>query len=313
VLLTPRVDGLLSKLDLLHSIKAGKNSQITMAAPSEKEKVTCGQSLKQSCGNFGNFLYSKRECQDGQMEGLVMGRNKSSWAKIGFFYLCFYLFLAAFFGAMLAVFLSTLTLPSDGGSPKLTQFIANKPGLTLVNKVESKYNATDKKTLDAHKKTVEDFLNKYTLYGDENDMCKENQTTGYEGKQACRYDFKTDMTPACSKDNYYGMENKQPCILIKMNKVFDWVPSGTEKRLNLVCKKGEEKVKVLNGGFLKAAMPFRGQSDYENPVAVLQAPKSSDTQKIRCYLDGPDIEVSDTYNPKRAFGKIEITVAPPLA
>jgi len=60
-------------------------------------------------------------------------------------------------------------------------------------------------------------------------------------------------------------------------------------------------------------MPFRGQKDYENPVAVLQPPKSSDTQKIRCELKGDGIEVSDTYNPKRAFGKIEITVAPPLA
>lgn len=98
-----------------------------------------------------------------------------------------------------------------------------------------------------------------------------------------------------------------------MNKVFDWVPSGVETRLKLECKKGEEPVKVLNTGFLKAAMPFRGQKDYENPVAVLQPPKSSDTQKIRCELKGDGIEVSDTYNPKRAFGKIEITVAPPLA
>jgi sodium/potassium-transporting ATPase subunit beta len=246
------------------------------------------------------------------MEGLVMGRNKSSWAKIGFFYVCFYTFLAAFFGAMLAVFLSTLTLPSDGGSPKLTQFIANKPGLTLVNKVESKYNASDEKTLNAHTKIVQDFLNKYDNYGKAN-KCNETQTTGYEGKDACRYDYATDMTPACDEKNYFGMENKQPCILIKMNKVFGWVPSGDSERLALVCKKGEEEVKVLNGGFLKAAMPFRGQPDYENPVAVLQAPKSSDTQKIRCELKGDGIEVSDTYNPKRAFGKIEITVAPPLA
>lgn len=281
-----------------------------MAAPPEKEKVTCGQSLKQSCGNFGNFLYSKRERQDGQMEGLVMGRNKSSWAKIGFFYVCFYSFLAAFFAAMLAVFLSTLTLPGDGGSPKLTQFIANKPGLTLVNKVESKYNASDKNTLNAHKKIIGDFLKKYDSTAD---VCNETQITGYEGKVACKYDYVTDLTPACAESNSYGMENKQPCILIKMNKVFDWVPSGAETRLKLDCKKGDEVVKVLNTGFLKAAMPFRGQKDYENPVAVLQPPKSSDTQKIRCELKGDGIEVSDTYNPKRAFGKIEITVAPPLA
>ena len=52
----------------------------------------------------------------------------SSLVKIGVFYLIFYGFLAAFFSAMLTVFLSTLNDPENGGAPKLVQFIENKPG-----------------------------------------------------------------------------------------------------------------------------------------------------------------------------------------
>ena len=48
-------------------------------------------------------------------------------AKIGVFYLNFYGCLAGFFSAMLAVFMSTLNKPGEGG-PKLTQFIKNQAG-----------------------------------------------------------------------------------------------------------------------------------------------------------------------------------------
>lgn len=53
-------------------------------------------------------------------------------AKIGFFYLIFYGFLAGFFSAMLAVFLTTVENPEEGGRPKLTQFIENQPGMNIL-------------------------------------------------------------------------------------------------------------------------------------------------------------------------------------
>jgi len=278
-----------------------------MADPVEKEKVSCLQGLKSSCGNLGNFLYSKREV-NGVEQTLVMGRNGNSWAKIGLFYVCFYAFLAGFFIALLSVFLSTLNDPQTGG-PKLTQFIANQPGLTLINKFDGSYNKTNQKEIDAVNKPIVEFLKIYSKYdghGKGAKNCNASMVTGYEGAQACIFDYKTALSDKCTESNGYGLKDGQPCLLIKMNKVFDWVPAGDSEFLNLECETGS-----VISGFLKAAMPFRGQSVYENPIAVVQAPKLNEPVSIRCKLVGEGIKVSDTYNPKRAFGKIEINVPAP--
>jgi len=280
-----------------------------MAAPPEKESKS---GIQTTCANFQNFLYSKRE-HNGVEQTLVMGRPGNSWAKIGLFYICFYSFLAGFFAAMLSVFLSTVQSPGEGG-PKLTQFIANKPGLTIVNPVSSAYNSSQgSENLKQFTKTVADFLKNYqdnTVYN-ASKPCMGKDTAGYVGTMPCTFNYKAALTNNCTEGNSYGMSLKMPCILVRMNKVYDWVPAGSDEQLKLNCDESSQKVTV-HSGFLKAAMPFRGQDGYENPIAVVQVPQSDSAVILKCYLEGEGIEVSDSYNPKRSFGKIEFTVEPAL-
>jgi sodium/potassium-transporting ATPase subunit beta len=281
-----------------------------MAAPAEKEKTSCLQGLKTSCTNFGTFLYNKKDV-NGVETTLVMGRNGNSWAKIGLFYICFYSFLAGFFAAMLAVFLTTINKPGEGG-PKLTQYIANKPGLTIVNPLAAGWTKTkgDGKSWNSFENVTQTFLDKYEAKGYGEDECKEENKDGYpDGDKPCKFNYVDALGTKCSKATSYGLSNEQPCILLKMNKVYGWVPSGDDTHLKVECDKD---VSVYKKGFLKAAMPFRGQGFYQNPVAVLIMPKLTTALTVRCKLVGPNIEVSTSYNPKRAFGNIEFTVAAPI-
>jgi len=275
-----------------------------MAAPAEKAKVSFCQKVGNSFAGFGNFLYSKKDV-NGIEQTLVMGRNGNSWAKIGLFYICFYAFLAGFFAAMLAVFLTTITSPGEG-APKLTQYIANKPGLTLVNPILSQYDFKDQDTVNAFKEKVNSFLAKYDDKGYSEVGCNAVNRTGYpEGDKPCKFDYKTALGVNCTESTGYGMKNQKPCILVKMNKVYGWVPEGSSNTLKLECTNAN----VVNGGYLKAAMPFRGQKFYTNPIAVVQVEGLPDKSvDVQCQLVGDKIEVSDSYNPKRAFGKIEFSI-----
>jgi len=286
-----------------------------MAAPAEKEKTSCLQGLKTSCTNFGTFLYTKKDV-NGVETTLVMGRNGNSWAKIGLFYICFYSFLAGFFAAMLSVFLTTIKFPGEGG-PKLTQYIANKPGLTVVNPLAAGWTKTkgDGKSWKSFEEVTKGFLDNYDKIYDEKTegydsvACDPKNKDGYkEGDRPCKFEYLDALGKNCSKATSYGLSNGQPCILLKMNKVYGWVPSGDDMYLNVECDKGV----YTQTGFLKAAMPFRGQGFYQNPVAVLRMPKLTTALTVRCKLVGPNIEVSTSYNPKRAFGNIEFTVAAPI-
>lgn len=280
-----------------------------MAAPAEKEKTSCLQGLKTSCTNFGTFLYTKKDV-NGVETTLVMGRNGNSWAKIGLFYICFYSFLAGFFAAMLSVFLTTIKFPGEGG-PKLTQYIANKPGLTIVNPLAAGWTKTkgDGKSWKSFKEVTKTFLDKYEAKGYSEDQCDPRKKEGYpDGDKPCKFDYADALGTNCSEASSYGLNNGQPCILLKMNKVYGWVPSGDGEHLDVECDKGV----TTKSGFLKAAMPFRGQGFYQNPVAVLIMPKLTVALTVRCKLVGPNIEVSTSYNPKRAFGNIEFTVAAPI-
>jgi len=261
-----------------------------------KEKKGCCEKVGDGFSNFGTFLYNSET-------GQVMGRSGESWLKIGVFYLIFYGFLAAFFSAMLTVFLKTLNDPETGGAPKLTQFIINKPGLTYksnmgLKKFEGK---PDAEKVKAYKEFVKDILGKYngTACGD--------STTGM-GDTDCVFDTSKlgDCGPKGEAKNY-GLDSDMMCVYVRINKVYGWVPKGTDGTnfLNLKCDAEADKAKIIPAGFHIGSFPFRGQKDFELPVVAVLIHK--DLNKVVCQLDGPDIEVSESSVAHRAFAKVEIS------
>lgn len=268
-----------------------------MADNGEEQKPTFCQKLSTGCTNFGNFLYNKEN-------GEVMGRSRRSWAKIGVFYLFFYGFLAAFFTAMLAVFMTTIDRPEDGGRPKLTQYIENQPGLTRLDRGKplTSYNSTANKLPYVERliKIFEDIQsNKY--YKEACSLTKENVTKPCYAPFNLYGDCQPDPTDI--KKSTFGLRDKKPCIFIKINKVFGWVPAG-DKFLALKCS-GSGFIKTFPEGFLLNGFPYEGEKTHHLPFVAVQV-DATKSVNIKCRLDGEGVKVSDSYNPSRSYGNIQI-------
>jgi len=266
-----------------------------------KEKKGCCERLGDGFSNFAKFLFNRET-------GQVMGRSGESWLKIGVFYLIFYGFLAAFFSAMLTVFLSTLNDPEGGGAPKLTQFIENKPGLSFTKigkSLDEIRKATNTTSLaKSYNTTVTDMLKKFSS----KELCGDS-VAGMPKNKECT--FNTALLGDCGLKGApdYGIQNKTPCVYVRMNKVYGWVPKETEGAgnfLKLNCG-SDDGVKVMPVGFHIGSFPFRGQKGYELPIVAVKIDLAKYTKKsLVCSLQGPNIEVSDSVVPHRAFAKVEI-------
>jgi len=186
--------------------------------------------------SFGTFLYNSAE-------GTVLGRTGASWGKIGFFYLIFYSFLAAWFAVMLTIFYQTLDTvkqptyyPGDGGSILQNIAMGYRPlaprhniESTLIWYNQSQWNETDKirKTTTEHwindlNETVKPYSVK--VEGTEYIECNQDTKPDDSKQQVCNFDIKTQFQSHCQPDNKWGYLSGQPCVLLKLNKMIKWVP-----------------------------------------------------------------------------------------
>lgn len=174
--------------------------------------------------------------------GQFLGRTGASWAKILLFYVIFYAVLSGFFGAMLAVFYQTL----DPNAPKWqldNSLIGSNPGLGFrpmpsESNVESTliwYKASDQGNYLHWTRELDKFLEEYkeaqtgTLYHDQRTRCDHNNAAP-SGK-VC--DVNMSNFGQCTKQNQYGYAKSAPCIFLKLNKIFGWVPQFYNDTKNL--------------------------------------------------------------------------------
>ncbi|XP_076331816.1 sodium/potassium-transporting ATPase subunit beta-like [Tachypleus tridentatus] len=163
--------------------------------------------------------------------GEVLGRTLGSWVKIVIFYIIYYSLLAAFWTGMLMVFYQTV----DDTKPtwKLTSsLIGNSPGMGFRPRPPKENAATSLIWITHNKKeswkywvkSLDEFLEAYQeKHQDEHlsSTCSFDQGPG-KGK-SCRYPI--NLIPVnCTSAQSYGYETGHPCILIKLNKIYDWVP-----------------------------------------------------------------------------------------
>lgn len=262
-----------------------------MADADGSDKKGCWQKFTDGLSGFSHFLYNGET-------GQVMGRSGKSWAKIGFFYLIFYGFLAGFFSGMLAIFLTTINDPEEGG-PKLTQYVENQPGLTRLEASFNflHYNATaGHQDITGYVGSIEKFLKKYKQPACSNST----EEVGMPADTECS--FNTSLLGDC-KDPTASLVAGKPCIYVKINKVFGWVPKSNDGSgfLKLACSAGE----VMPTGFQISAFPFRGQKDFELPIVAVKFNRT-EIKQVDCWLEGKGIQLSDSYVPYRAYGRIRI-------
>lgn len=188
---------------------------------------------------FRTFLWNSETSQ-------CLGRTGSSWAKILFFYLCFYAALVGFFAAMLAVFWQTL----DMQMPKFqldSSLIGSNPGLGFrptppeYGNVESTliwYKASDNGNVAIWTKLIDEYLEPYTKLEDNRMNCSFTNRPS-EGK-VCNVPL--SALGRCTHENHYSFKEKKPCIFLKLNKIFNWVPDVYNTSTNLPEKMPEDLI-----------------------------------------------------------------------
>ncbi|KAJ8680596.1 hypothetical protein QAD02_016383 [Eretmocerus hayati] len=243
--------------------------------------------------------------------GQFMGRTGSSWGKILLFYLIFYTVLSIFFGGMLAIFYQTL----DPNHPKWTlegSVIGTNPGLGFrpmppESNVDSTliwYKASDEGNFRHWTQALDAFLEDYNKTG--------KGAKDQEHRVPCDYgrpappgkvcDVTVSEWHPCTKANFYNYRKGAPCIFLKLNKIFDWIPEyfndtsklpdniPTDLRNHIANKKmqdrdtvwvscgGENPADVENigpiqyiprRGFPGFYFPFRNQPGYLSPLVAV--------------------------------------------
>nr|CAD7462944.1 unnamed protein product [Timema tahoe] len=175
---------------------------------------------------FFRFLYNRDE-------GTFLGRTGASWAKIGIFYLVFYGVLAALFAICMWVFFQTL----DPRIPKWQldhSIIGTSPGLGFrpmppEENVESTliwYKATDEQNYRHWTQSLETFLEVYRKPGLTPGRGQNIYNCDYDkppGRgQVCNVDVK-NWVP-CTQENKFNYHKSAPCVFVKLNKIYNWIP-----------------------------------------------------------------------------------------
>lgn len=209
---------------------------------------TFASKLKQRVKSFLKYLYNHENKE-------VIGRDGLSWAKISLAYTIFYAFLGSFFIGMLAVFVATL----DRQEPRyyLDKSVMStrntiNPGMGYRPQVDvedlliaySKNNSYNTPTNLQNKYqdliiSLEKFLaNSYDQVQDEDKSLDCSKITDLDqlresfkkDKTFCNFNYNDILaiTP-CSPGNQFGFLNTGPCIAVKLNRIYGWIPRVYEK------------------------------------------------------------------------------------
>ncbi|KAM4795952.1 potassium-transporting ATPase subunit beta [Rhinophrynus dorsalis] len=269
------------------------------------EKKTCSQRME----NFGRFVWNPDT-------GELMGRTLEMWVYISLYYVAFYIVMIGLFALSIFSLMKTVSPYVPDYQDRLTS-----PGVTMrpnpygEEGIEIIYNMSVKDSYSQTVKNLCTFLKTYNITKQKEMMNKNcaNQTNieqflsyGEHTKRACQ--FTTDMLGNCSleKDPTFGFASGQPCLLIKMNRIINFVPGNmTAPRVNCTSEKGElGDVEYFppDGTFGLQYFPYYGkkaQPNYTNPlVAVKLLNPSLNTEfEVVCKVIGHGISTDNPHDP----------------
>jgi len=188
--------------------------------------------LKGKQQTFGQFIWDSETSS-------FLGRTGASWAKIGFFYLIFYAFLAGFFSCMMAVFYTTLdTVGLPKYQPGNKDSLLRNPALGFrplprPKNVESTliwYKAGIDADIKHWHESLDEFIKQtYDGTGKEGEQSNvkdcsnmaEEEVLGED--EVCKFDFQL-LGEKCTSAEKWGYKYQSPCVILKMNKMIGWEP-----------------------------------------------------------------------------------------
>ncbi|XP_074839182.1 sodium/potassium-transporting ATPase subunit beta-2 [Carettochelys insculpta] len=269
----------------------------------EKEKKPCGQVMAE----WKEFIWNPRTHQ-------FMGRTGTSWGLILLFYLVFYGFLTALFTLTMWVMLQTV----DPYVPKYQDRLS-VPGMMIRPKTEAldvTFNVSNRDTWVLYVTMLNDFLEPYndSIQAATNVACQpgryneqpDNGVLNYP-KRACQ--FNRTLLGACNGINdssQYGYANGSPCVLIKMNRIINFL-AGANQTMNVTCaatdekdaqKLGEMDMYPPGGHIDLMYFPYYGKKvhvNYTQPIVAVKFrnPEANMDHNVECRINAANIETTN--------------------
>ncbi|XP_067848365.1 potassium-transporting ATPase subunit beta-like [Heptranchias perlo] len=266
-----------------------------------KEKRTCNQRME----DFKRFLWNPDTKE-------LIGRTPGNWVLISLYYAAFYVVICALFALALFVLLYT----TDPYVPTYQDRLKS-PGVTIrpePNGLVISFNISNPKSWHRYADALQHFLSAYneSVQAKTNRNCTKGNYTmqsgyGPNSKFACQ--FTREVLKNCSglEDPTFGYKTGQPCILIRMNRIINYLP-GEGTTPNVTCAVlhayPENIGKVVfypqNGTFDMSYFPFYGnlpQPTYTNPLVAVKflTLKRNKQVEIQCTINAPGITSDNPY------------------
>ncbi|KAJ3593377.1 hypothetical protein NHX12_005712 [Muraenolepis orangiensis] len=283
-----------------------------------KEKRTCGQ----RCEDFRRFVWNPDN-------GTLMGRTPEKWVYISLYYAAFYAVMTSLFSLAIWVLMYTL----DPYAPDYQDRLQS-PGVMVwpdsygEEEVEITYNSSDRASWSKMSTCLHNFLEPYnasTLQEDYDHNCTKGKyfiqnhfTPHTHTKKSCS--FPLSLLGPCSgvQDPTFGYNCTMPCVIIKMNRIINFLPSlnsSQEIHVNCTVLDGKDNVKKIKyfpemGILDKSYFPYYGnlaQSGYQNPlVAVRLDLVGEQWAKLQCRVVADQISYQNVHDPYE--GKVIFTI-----
>jgi len=173
--------------------------------------------------------------------GEFLGRTGMSWLKISVFYIIYYSFLTLFFMLMLFAFFTTLNDTRPSWDTDSNGIIGKIPGVgfrpmppdesiesTLIWFRHGNDNGNWLPWVERLDEHLKDYKNS-THYENLPDGSHSVECGPLGSKQPgtqgmCRIDREELFKGPCTSESGYGFKDGKPCVLIKLNKIFKWLP-----------------------------------------------------------------------------------------
>jgi len=265
------------------------------------EEVEFQEPAKSSGGgriaNLVNFCYDPSS-------GTFCGKTCKHWGILGAFYLVFYSGLAAFFAVMIVIFFATV----DDNHPTyygMDSLLKSNPGLgfqpmpnyenTLI-----RFESGKKGSYKVYTDYLQAFLRQYdqdNLQGDNIITC--NDESGRQSDNplgVCTFELKS-LGPCIEKQDF-GYVKAEPCVLLKLNKVYGWVPfNGTDVEVECHGENPADKDNIgpleyfPRNAFPAYFFPFLSQVGYRQPLVMVQFknPEANVLIMVECVAKAPNI------------------------
>ena len=209
-----------------------------------KDRLT----FKDKFNNFMLFAWNPERKE-------FFGRDGESWAKISLFYCCFYMALAGIFACMVAIFMAIIDkrMPTyynqysvmghqavDGVTTGVSPGLGFRPQRdvfqTLIRIKSSEKNIEHPYNYRQYVNFLTEFLDNYVISDKKGEQiidCDQNSDPvalekQFELNKVCRFEI-VEMFGAsnmCTKERNYEFDKSKPCVLLKLNKIYNWKPEA---------------------------------------------------------------------------------------